>query len=169
MTHRHGQTVDDIANAPSGERTLKVSSTTLPNKLAGSIVLVCQGGEAPMLLTMGATCVNQAGLPLPQLLVGSMVEEGSEGRVWGSGSRVRSVTANATVHSGVCAPTTHSLHHHIVRLTSVSSPSEKEILPVTPTAVSTLVRVQAPCTIHTSRSACIHTSYDIDDMLLPSW
>jgi stage V sporulation protein SpoVS len=37
-----------------------VSSTTAPNKLAGSIVLVCQGGEAPMLLPMGATCVNQA-------------------------------------------------------------------------------------------------------------
>ena len=50
----------DIAAAPSGERTLKVSSTTVPKKLAGSIVLVCEGGEAPMLLPLGAQCVNQA-------------------------------------------------------------------------------------------------------------
>ena len=42
VTHRQGQSVQDIANAPSGERTLKVSSTTPPKKLAGSIVLVCE-------------------------------------------------------------------------------------------------------------------------------
>lgn len=51
--------MQDIANAPSGERTLKVSATTPPKKLAGSIVLVCEGGEAPMLLPLGAACVNQ--------------------------------------------------------------------------------------------------------------
>ena len=39
---------------------MKVSSTTPPKKLAGSIVLVCEGGEAPMLLPLGAACVNQA-------------------------------------------------------------------------------------------------------------
>ena len=44
VTHRQGQSVQDIANAPSGERTLKVSSTTPPKKLAGSIVLVCEVG-----------------------------------------------------------------------------------------------------------------------------
>ena len=60
VTHRQGQSVADIAAAPSGERTLKVSSTTVPKKLAGSIVLVCEGGEAPMLLPLGAQCVNQA-------------------------------------------------------------------------------------------------------------
>lgn len=53
VTHRQGQSVQDIANAPSGERTLKVSATTPPKKLAGSIVLVCEGGEAPMLLPLG--------------------------------------------------------------------------------------------------------------------
>lgn len=60
MTHRQGQSVAEIAAAPSGERTLKVSATTNPKKLAGSIVLVCEGGEAPMLLPLGAACVNQA-------------------------------------------------------------------------------------------------------------
>eukprot|EP00982_Pelagococcus_subviridis_P012625 31183-Pelagococcus_subviridis.AAC.4 len=57
-----GVSVADIANAPSGERTLKVSSTTPPKKLAGSIALVCDGGcgEAPLLLPLGAACVNQA-------------------------------------------------------------------------------------------------------------
>ena len=60
MTHRKGQSVAEIAAAPSGERTLKVSATTNPKKLAGSIVLVCEGGEAPMLLPLGAACVNQA-------------------------------------------------------------------------------------------------------------
>ena len=60
VTHRKGQSVQDIANAPSGERTLKVSSTTPPKKLAGSIVMVCKGGEAPMLLPLGAACINQA-------------------------------------------------------------------------------------------------------------
>lgn len=60
VTHRQGQTVQDIANAPSGERTLKVSATTIPKKLAGSIIMVCEGGEAPMLLPLGAACVNQA-------------------------------------------------------------------------------------------------------------
>jgi stage V sporulation protein SpoVS len=60
VTHRQGQSVAEIAAAPSGERTLKVSATTNPKKLAGSIVLVCEGGEAPMLLPLGAACVNQA-------------------------------------------------------------------------------------------------------------
>jgi len=62
VNHIKGVSVADIANAPSGERTLKVSSTTPPKKLAGSIALVCDGGcgEAPLLLPLGAACVNQA-------------------------------------------------------------------------------------------------------------
>ena len=59
-TTEHRRSVSDIALAPSGERTLKVSATTDPRKLAGSIVLVCEAGEAPMLLPLGAQCVNQA-------------------------------------------------------------------------------------------------------------
>ena len=62
VTHRSGESVADIANAPSGERTLKCSATTNPKKLAGSIALVCEGGcgEAPLILALGASCVNQA-------------------------------------------------------------------------------------------------------------
>ena len=62
FTHRSGESVADIANAPSGERTLKCSSTTNPKKLAGSIAMVCEGGcgEAPLILALGASCVNQA-------------------------------------------------------------------------------------------------------------
>jgi hypothetical protein len=33
MYHREGQTVEDIANAPQGERVLKVSQNTQTNKV----------------------------------------------------------------------------------------------------------------------------------------
>jgi stage V sporulation protein SpoVS len=58
--HHRGRSVSEIAAAPNGERTLKVSATIDAKALAGSIVLVCDGGYAPLLLPMGAQCVNQA-------------------------------------------------------------------------------------------------------------
>ena len=60
VTHRQGQSVEDIAHAPAGERVLKVSATTDAKKLASSICLVCEHGDAPLLLPLGASSVNQA-------------------------------------------------------------------------------------------------------------
>ena len=58
--HREGQTVEDIARAPPGERVLKVSQNTQTNKLATSIGFVCEHGEAPLILALGPANVNTA-------------------------------------------------------------------------------------------------------------
>ena len=61
VTHRSGESVADIANAPSGERTLKCSATTNP-KVGGFDRVGVRGWmrRGSLILALGASCVNQA-------------------------------------------------------------------------------------------------------------
>lgn len=54
------RTVDDIAASPSGHRVLKVSGTSIPKVVAGSIAHICRAGSAPSIMATGDVAINQA-------------------------------------------------------------------------------------------------------------
>lgn len=59
-THLAGASLADIAAAPPGSRALKVGAATSAKTLAGSVAHVTrEAGEPPMLLALGASCLNQ--------------------------------------------------------------------------------------------------------------
>ena len=58
--HLQGGDLDAIASASAENRVLKVSAGSNPKTVAGSIAYVTRAGEAPALLALGASCINQA-------------------------------------------------------------------------------------------------------------
>jgi len=58
--HQAGVPLSDIAQAPPGERVLKVGQSSNVKTVAGSIAHVSREGDPPLVLALGASCLNTA-------------------------------------------------------------------------------------------------------------